>query len=295
MADFIPAIISGGSSILRGIFGSNAAKKAAAVQAQGQQNIIDNTRGALTGAQQGVADTTGQANDILSRSAATQLGMYAPYSETGISALMSLKDLASSGGPLDTTFSFNPTDLSSDPGYMFTLQQGQKAIQQAAAAKGGLFSSSTLKGLAGYTTGTANQYFNDAFNRALNTYTTNRGTALSRASTLQGLAGMGYGATSAGAGAVGSTSSQQAGNTVNEGVTNANLTMRGAEDINKAMGAKADATASGIMGSNNAMEGGLSGGLSALSQSIGAYLAKRNAKNTYAPGAFGPAYSYPQP
>lgn len=141
-----------------------------------------------------------------------------PYSTAGTNSLTSLQQLAGPGGPLTNQFSFNPSDLQNDPGYQFTLQQGQDALQRSAAAKGQLFSGGTLKSLAGYTTGTANQYFNDAFNRAQSTFNTNQQQALSRINTLQGLAGMGYNA-----------SAGQASDTLNGSQFIANLGTQGAQ------------------------------------------------------------------
>lgn len=121
--------------------------------------------------------------------------------------------MAGANGQLAKQFSFNPSDLSSDPGYAFTLSQGQQAIQRAAAAQGGLFGTGTLKSLAGYTTGSANQYFNDAYNRAKSTFDTNRQGALSQISTLQNLAGLGYNATAGGDTALQTSALAQSANT----------------------------------------------------------------------------------
>jgi hypothetical protein len=43
-----------------------------------------------------------------------------------------------SSGELGGTF--NPTDLTQDPGYQFNLQQGQQALDRAQGAKGNYFS-----------------------------------------------------------------------------------------------------------------------------------------------------------
>lgn len=290
---FIPAIIGAGGSIVSSILGKNAAKGAATSQANAQGQVIQNTRdavaagqGQLSTGQDTIAAKTGDANDVLSRSAQTQLGMYAPYQQAGSDALGSLQQLAGAGGPLDQKFSFNPTDLQNDPGYQFTLQQGQQAIQRAAAAKGGLFSGSTLKSLAGYTTGLADTTFGNAFNRAASTFDINRSSALSRISSLQGLAGLGYGATTAGANAVGQTSAQQAGYTANSGNAiaglgrdSADLSLRGAGMINSAITGQGDAQAAGRVGSTNATINGIAGITNAASKGIGDFLSQRNLTN----------------
>lgn len=190
---------------------------------QGMAGIAGATQTGQAGVNTGVAG----ANQTLTDSQKAQLAQLSPYATSGSTALSSLQQLSGPGGPLTNQFSFNPSDLQNDPGYQFTLQQGQDALQRSAAAKGQLFSGGTLKSLAGYTTGTANQYFGDAFNRAQSTFNTNQQQALSRIGTLQGLAGLGYNAATAGAGAIGSTSAAQANNTLGGSQFNANLRYQG--------------------------------------------------------------------
>ena len=286
---FIPAIVGGIGSLASSLIGSGAAKGAASTLAGAQQGAINNTQQAVTAGQnelhagQGtIAGTTANANDILGNSAATQVGMYAPYSQAGTSAVGGLQGLLAAGGPLDQKFAFNPSDLQNDPGYQFTLQQGQQAIQRAAAAKGGLFSGGTLKSLAGYTTGLADTTFGNAFNRAAQTFDINRSSTLSKLQGLQGLAGMGLTATGAGANAVGSTSAQSANNLVASGAniaglgqTSAELGIKGAGLINQALVGKGAATAAGQVGSANATINGIAGITNAASKGIGDFLSQR--------------------
>jgi hypothetical protein len=65
-----------------------------------------------------------------------------------------------------------------DPGYQFRTQQGQDALQNAAAAKGTLADSGTLKALTDYGQGAASQEYQNVWQRDLGAYTTNRGNAL---------------------------------------------------------------------------------------------------------------------
>ena len=62
---------------------------------------------------------------------------------------------------------FQAPNLSEDPGYQFRLDQGVKAIDQSAAAKGTLRSGGTLKDIMGYGQDLASQEYGNAFNRAL--------------------------------------------------------------------------------------------------------------------------------
>lgn len=60
---------------------------------------------------------------------------------------------------------FTGDDLQNDPGYQFTRDEGMRGIQNTAAARGGLYSGSTLKALSRFNTGLADQTFGNAFNR----------------------------------------------------------------------------------------------------------------------------------
>lgn len=313
--------ISAGGSLLGGLFGSKGASNAAKQQAQELQQVIQNTNQAVASGQGGIDQGIGAvvnntvqgqqdigggvqgAQSTLQGSQQQQEALYNPFVQAGTGSLASLQQLAGPSGPLAQQFSFNPSDLQNDPGYAFTLQQGQQAIQRAAAAQGNLFSSGTLKSLAGYTAGTANQYFNDAYNRALSTFQTNRQGALSQINTLQNLAGLGYGATQGSAGAVGSTQSQLANTLYGGGVTgaqlgiqganlmlggeqaNANLGMTGAQIAANALTGIGNARAAGTVGSTNSWLGALQGG----TNSILGYLAGRGNVPGYVSAAPPPA------
>lgn len=264
IAPFLPSIISGAATIGSSLLGSKASRNAANAQVNAQGQAINQSKTGLAEEQGTLARATGDANDILSRSAETQIGMHAPYVEAGQHSLQDLLKLAGEGGALDQKFSFDPKDLQNDPGYAFTLQQGQKALQQAAAAKGGLFSSGTLKSLAGYATGTADQYFNSAFGRALQTFDTNRNTALSRFGSLQNIANFGMSGTNADANAVSSTSAQQAQNVFGGGEFNANLAQHTSDQIGKYLTGQGDSKAAGIVGSTNSILGGIQNGTKVL-------------------------------
>lgn len=66
-------------------------------------------------------------------------------------------------------FRFNPEDLTQDPGYQFNLAQGNKALDRAQLARGNFFSGQALKEAQDYGQGLADNTFNTAFNRALQT------------------------------------------------------------------------------------------------------------------------------
>ena len=60
--------------------------------------------------------------------------------------------------------------LRNTPGYQFAQEQGQKAITGSAAARGTLLTGGTMKSLARFGTGLADQTFGDAYGRARNEY-----------------------------------------------------------------------------------------------------------------------------
>lgn len=138
------ALAVGGSAILGGILGNKAANKAADAQTQ--------SAAMATGEQAREFD--------LARSDT------APYRSAGSAALDRLNSGLSSG---DMTRGFTSADLENDPIYKKALEwattQGTQAINRGAAARGGLDSGSTLKGIVDYALGSASQYGNDAFNR----------------------------------------------------------------------------------------------------------------------------------
>ena len=76
---------------------------------------------------------------------------------------MGLKDLTGSFG--DLTKTFGADDFQKDPGYDFRLQEGQKALERSASARGGLLGGGTLKALSRYGQDYASNEYNNAYNR----------------------------------------------------------------------------------------------------------------------------------
>lgn len=80
------------------------------------------------------------------------LSPYLSGGESGISALQS---------------GFDPSQLESDDGYQFRLQQGQDALEKSLAARGLSSSGAALKAAQEYGQGTAAQAYNDAYSQWL--------------------------------------------------------------------------------------------------------------------------------
>jgi len=83
-----------------------------------------------------------------------------PWMQAGRDALTPLSQLAMQGSnPLTSE------QVMQEPGYQFGLQQGQRIMENNAAARGGLMSGSTLRALTQYGGDYATTRYNDAFNR----------------------------------------------------------------------------------------------------------------------------------
>jgi hypothetical protein len=153
---------------------------------------------------------------------AKQVELQEPFRQVGVNALPELV-AASKYDP------FTMDKFQADPGYGFRLKEGMKALERSAAARGGLLSGATLRGVQEYGQDLASQEFTNAFNR----YQAERA---ARLNPLQSLAGMGQ-TTAANV----ATQAGQLGQNIGS-----NLIQGGA------------ARASGYMGMANAASGGLS-------------------------------------
>jgi hypothetical protein len=146
----------------------------------------------------------------------------APFREAGITALNKLVPLATEYTP------FGMNQFQADPGYSFRMSEGMKGLERSAAARGGLLSGATLKGIQRFGQDLGSQEYQNAFNR----YQTER---QARLNPLQSLAG------------VGQTTSQQLGA--------AGTQMAG--NVGNLMTSGAAARASGYVGGANALTGAL--------------------------------------
>jgi hypothetical protein len=166
-----------GGTVASGLIGASSAKSAAKSQAK----------------------ATGQAADAQLQAQREALELQRPAYEAGDSARNRLLELLGIGGSanaagygsLNKQFSFNPTDLQNEPGYQFQLQQGQNALDRRAAAGGSFFSGAGLQAASNFNQDLAGTSYNNAYNRALNTFQTNRTNTLNP---LQALAGQGQSA-----------------------------------------------------------------------------------------------------
>ena len=87
-----------------------------------------------------------------------QIELQEPFREVGVNALPELVE-ASKYKP------FTYEDFVVDPGYRFRLQEGLKALDHTAAARGGLLSGNQLRGITQFGQGLASEEYGNAFNR----------------------------------------------------------------------------------------------------------------------------------
>lgn len=82
-----------------------------------------------------------------------------PYREAGTRALSEIEQMLKTYRPTDAS------NVLSDPGYMFGLDQGRSAVEGGASARGGLYSGATLKALQRFGNDYGTTKFGEAFNR----------------------------------------------------------------------------------------------------------------------------------
>jgi hypothetical protein len=109
------------------------------------------------------------ATDEINKGYSAAQGRYTPYAGVGAQGMQNLGNLGS--------FSFNPSDLSNDPGYQFEKQQGQAGLNASAFAKGIGASGATAQAMDYFNQQLASTKYGEAYNRALSTYGTNLGAA----------------------------------------------------------------------------------------------------------------------
>lgn len=150
-----------------------------------------------------------------------QVELSEPWRKAGEQALNKLI-------PLTDYQQFGMQQFQADPGYGFRMSEGMKALERSAAARGGLLSGATLKGIQRFGQDLGSQEYMNAFNR----YQTERA---ARLQPLQSLAG------------VGQTTAQQLGQAGQQMASN----------VGEALTSGAAARASGYVGGANALTQGL--------------------------------------
>jgi hypothetical protein len=148
-----------------GVYGANQAGKAADTQAQSAQDAIGLQRE--------------QFNRLLE--------LNEPFRQGGLAgqgALMTALGLADGPDKGWAMRDFGMSNFQADPGYQFRMDEGAKALERSAAARGGLLSGRAAKEMERFAQGTASNEFDRSYGR----FQTNR---TNRLNPLQSLAGVG--------------------------------------------------------------------------------------------------------
>lgn len=248
----------GAAAVVAGAaIGAYATSSAADTQAQAAENAANTSAGAQK-----------YATDVQYKMFEKNLELQKPWQEAGTTAVNRLAAGLAPGGEFGTKFS--QTDWQQDPGYAFRLKEGQRALNQAAAARGGMISGNALKAAERYGQEMGSQEYQNAFNR----YYREREAMLNP---LQSLAGLGQ-----------SSAQSLGGAAANTGSNIGNLAMTNAANQGNALMAAGQARASAYQGYGSAAGQALGG--------IGNYLRNYNSGDGYqlGTGTRGNAYAVSQ-
>jgi hypothetical protein len=155
------AVIGGAVSLIGGAMQADAAGKATKAQVASQDKSIAEAR----------------------RQYDTDRADMAPWREAGKAALTQIQT-----GIADGSFDPSNFEFEADPGYEFRKEEGARALERSAAARGNLFSGATGVALTRYNQEFASNEYDRAYNRAAQAKTTNF-------NTLASVAGVGQRAT----------------------------------------------------------------------------------------------------
>lgn len=264
--------ISALGSIFGGIFGGNAAKKAAEIQAQAAREAGERALKTATDSGNTILDASGRAvnslwdatngaNDLLGNLYNGRMDALSPYSRVGASGANALNDAITSG---DLTRSFTADDMAAyDPGYQFRKDEGQRALDASAAARGGAMGGAAAKAALRYGQDYSSNEYDKAFNRFL-------AGQKQKYDVLRGTTDVGMKANDQALQVTNALAVPIAQNGINAGKYQGDVTMRSAEDYGNLQmeGAKiygdattgaANARASGIVGQANALTSGIRG------------------------------------
>jgi len=193
-------------------------KAATDVTATGEQAAVDVTA-AGEKAGKGAWLSAEEANALLKEIYGGAVADLEPYKAAGATALETLTKGTAEGGEFNKPFT--AADLEFDPGYQFRMEEGQKALERSAAARGTLLGGGTLKALSRYSQGVASDEYSKAFERA-------RISRNDRFSQFTSMSGIGQNAVNASINAGQNYGSAAAGNIVRAGEYEGNANMNAA-------------------------------------------------------------------
>ena len=238
------------------LYASNRASKA---QSRAASDAADATRDAASQSIEAQERAARESIAAQERMFQRQVELQEPFRQTGLTAqnrMMALLGIGQDRTAPDFgkyAGDFGMGDFQADPGYGFRLSEGMKALERSAAARGGLLSGATLKGITRFGQDTASGEYMNAFNR----YQTNRSNQLNP---LQSLMGAGQTSTNALSSAGGQTGAGMANTYMGLGQGVGNTYMGMGQGVANAQMAGGAARASGYTGMANALTSGLSTG-----------------------------------
>jgi hypothetical protein len=235
--------VAAGAMVGSAVIGAKASKDAARTQA-------DAASAAAEAQLQGTRESIAAQEKAFER----QIELQEPFRKAGIRSqneLLDLLGLSGNTGAKDygtLARAFTGQDMYKDPGYAFRLNEGVKALDRSAAARGGLLGGNQMRGLTQFGQDYGSQEYMNAFNR----YQTER---QARLNPLQSLLGAGQTASNALTGAAGDL-----------GAGTAAASMAGGNAMAGGLIGAGNARASGYMGTANAVSNALGQGVNYYSQ-----------------------------
>lgn len=220
----MPAAATIGAAVISAVASNSAANKQAKAATTAAQKAADEQ-----------AANRAQQLELYQQQRADQ----APFREAGYRTLSQIMAGVQPGGEFDQRFGLS--QFNTDPGYLFRQQEGQKALDRAAAASGSAYSGAQLKALANFNSGLASQEYGNAYNR----FTNDQGMRYNRLASVAGL------------GQTALNQTQQAGTSAYGNI--AQLGANSASSIGRSLQDAAEARASGYVGTANALTSGLRG------------------------------------
>lgn len=227
------AIIGGGAILGGAVIGGIASNMAANEQADAAKQAAQTS-----------ANAQNYASDLQYKMWQEQQALQKPWLEAGQRALPKLE---AQYNAMPAAFT-GQVNLGQDPGYAFRLAEGNRALNQSAAARGGLISGNALKAAERYGQQMGSQEYGNAYQRALDVYNAGVSREATGYNRLASLAGVGQ--TAAG---------NLAGQAGQYGSNVGNIAMTGGANQANALLAQGNARASAYGGIGSALGQGLQG------------------------------------
>jgi hypothetical protein len=223
-----------GSAVIGGVASSNAAGAQAGASSEAAAAQLQGTRESIAAQEKAFE---------------RQVALQEPFREAGMRGQNELMRLLGLSGDVKAkdygtlARSFTSQDMYKDPGYAFRLNEGIKALDRSAAARGGLLSGNQLRGVTQFGQDYATNEYQNAFNR----YQAERS---ARLNPLQSLAGQAQ------------TSANTLGNAAGSlGSGTAAALMAGGNAAAENLINQGNIRATGYMGTANALSGALGQGV----------------------------------